>query len=42
MSRKKKRAEKHKKNEITKGIFSVLEKNPNESLTINKLLPNSE
>ncbi|GLB48178.1 ribonuclease R [Neptunitalea lumnitzerae] len=30
MSRKKKRAEKHKKNEITKGIFTVLEKNPNQ------------
>ena len=28
MTRKKKRAEKHKKNEITKGIFSILEKNP--------------
>lgn len=37
MSRKKKRAEKHKKNEITKGIFSVLEKNPNESFNYKQI-----
>ncbi|UGU18059.1 ribonuclease R [Sinomicrobium kalidii] len=37
MSRKKKHAEKQKKNEITKGIFSVLEKNPKESFNYKQL-----
>ncbi|MBT8179958.1 MAG: ribonuclease R, partial [Eudoraea sp.] len=31
MSKKKKRAKSHKRNEITKGIFSVLEKEPSKS-----------
>ncbi|RAV29354.1 ribonuclease R [Sinomicrobium soli] len=37
MSRKKKRAEKHKKNEITKGIFSVLEKSPEQSFNYKQI-----
>ncbi|MGS2762665.1 ribonuclease R [Sinomicrobium sp. M5D2P9] len=37
MSRKKKRAEKHKTHEITKGIFSVLEKNPDESFNYKQI-----
>ncbi|WP_461533974.1 ribonuclease R [Sinomicrobium sp.] len=37
MSRKKKRAEKHKKSEIIKGIFSVLEKDPNKSFNYKQI-----
>ena len=37
MSRRKKRAEKHKKNEITKGIFSVLESNKNQSFNYKQI-----
>ncbi|NER14220.1 ribonuclease R [Leptobacterium flavescens] len=37
MSRKKKRAEKHKKYEITKGIFSVLEQNKNQSFNYKQI-----
>lgn len=37
MSRKKKRTEKQKKNEVTKGIFSVLEKNKDQALNYKQI-----
>ena len=37
MSKKKKRAKSHKRNEITKGIFSVLEKEPSKSFNYKQI-----
>lgn len=37
MSKKKKKARNHRKNEITKGIFTVLEKNPKKTFNYKQI-----